>query len=129
MSSDEETSYFTASDEGDDEIIEVDERKVKESDEDYGDEEDNHDNNELRKELEEMQWKNVFAKRKRKRKDIITTPMGLTFSPIGILDCFNQFFTNEVREVLVKYTNLKGELLPSLFLYFALSLSLSIGKI
>lgn len=101
MSSDED-SDTSASDIGDeDEVLDTD----NDSDE---------DEEEFRERMENLEWKNKLLrsmKTKAKKKDIYRSSEKVLFRPppSNLLDCFNKFFPEELKDLLLKYTNMKGE--------------------
>lgn len=89
--SDDETD-IKASDEGEEDAVVSDEDEDKEEDD-----------------LREIEWTDEPISRKKKKKDVLKGDYKkLLFNPSNILDCFNQFMTTELKEILIKYTNLKG---------------------
>ena len=91
--SDDETD-IEASDEGEEDAV------LSEEDEDQEEEEDD---------FGEIEWTDEAISREKKKKDVLKGDYKkLLFNPSNILDCFNQFITTELKELLIKYTNLKG---------------------
>lgn len=127
MSSDEEESEFSASDEeGDEKIIQIIDDESDQSQNEYEDGSEEEDGK-IRKQLEELVWTNKLPAskgKKRKKKDRCPRSKLVNgFEPSTVMDCFNRFMTSTIKELILKYTNLKGE--ESIFLpSFSLSLFL-----
>lgn len=119
MSSDEEGSDVAASDiEGEEQVVlEIDEGSNEEDDESESDAEKEA---KLKEKLENLvkEWKERMPRGK-KRKDKDHPPRRkVLFSPSSIIESFNQFMTTELKELILKFTNLKGMCSFSSFFLF-----------
>ena len=107
MSSDEDSDQeIVASDEEEEGII----NPIPDTDSET-EVENEFDEEEVHAALAEMSWtRNSKERRGRKRqKDVLKSEAKLLFDSSDIKGCFDNFITNEIKELLVKYTNLKGE--------------------
>lgn len=106
MASDEESDFEASDQEGEEEII----QSIDDSDTEIGDNEDDDDairDEKLKLRLKKLKWSSEKPKRKRGEKDKYW-PKKVLFSPSTIISCFNQFLTSKLKEVILKYSNLKG---------------------
>ena len=73
---------------------------------------DHSDNEEVQveEELEQLTWSREIPEKRRRRskKDVLSSSAQLTFDCPDILCSFDHFMSSQLKELLVKYTNLKG---------------------
>lgn len=115
MSGEESGSDSGSETEIEDEIIEVIE-EITEVDDHQNEEEDDEA---ITEEVSKIDWKKQlpgqWSQKKRKKKDTPRKLCELQFKPSSILDCFNQFMTIEMKEIILKYTNMEGKFIVLLF--------------
>ena len=107
MSSDEEIVYFSASEASDGSASDI------EGEDEANEDEDNESDDDYERELEEKlndmrtKWDKKKPRTKKQNKDLVN-PKKVLFSPKTVMDRFNQFMTKELKEHILKYTNMKG---------------------
>lgn len=113
MSSDEESDYFSASEgEGEGIVIQLhdrDETEDGDNDQENDDRSKDEEEDDLNKRLENLQWRVKPKRTRKKKKDVLSAQSRLLFSPTSIIDSFNQFMSSDLKELLIKYTNMKGK--------------------
>ena len=102
MSSDENDVDSLASDrEGEEDIV------IEKDDEVNEDDEDNEEEETFKEKMNNLEWKTKPDRTRKKKKDRCS-PSKLLFNPSNMIDCYRQFMSSELQDLIIKYTNMMG---------------------
>lgn len=59
--------------------------------------------------MNSLNWLQEPPRVKRGKKDILKEEAKLRFKPKSVLDCFDNFMPQELKQLIIDYTNLNGE--------------------